>query len=118
MGRESRRAAYVRNGKRWTGKEFGETEHRLKEGFAQYYAAQVLQRLQLKVPAALKAYKALLPLLPDDYLSHLPWLETATPEAIGAALAVVRHQGPAGYEIFDHEVIGANRRLSRNRNRF
>jgi len=114
LGHAYTHLGFDRDGKRWSGDEFSQSDHELKEGLAQYYTARVLKRMGLKMPLALEAYETLLPRQPPAYRSHESWLESATPEAVGAALSVIRHQGPGSYHDFDEEVREAKIRLSGN----
>jgi hypothetical protein len=111
LGHAYTHLGFDRDGKRWSGFEFSRSDHELKEGLAQYYTARVLKRMGLKMPLALEAYETLLPRQSPAYQSHQPWLDSATPEAVGAALSVIRHQGSGRYRDFDEEVRKAKRRL-------
>lgn len=100
---------FDRDGTRWHGRGFENSDHPLKEGLAQYYTAIVVERF----PEAKQAYKELLPKQPPAYQAHAKWLEKATPEAIGSALAVMRRKGVVSYNEFDQEVQQSAQRLKR-----
>lgn len=91
---------FDRDGKRWTGESFGNAEHALVEGLAQYYAALCLDRLRRRIPEAWDAYEELLPKQPPAYQGHTLWLEESSPEQVGAALARIRQQPSAQYAEF------------------
>ena len=103
---------FDRDGVRWHGGGFSSSDHKLKEGLAQYYTAIVIKNLpETQRMEAKRAYNSLLPKQPSAYQSHTKWLQTATPEAVGSALAIIRRQGKVTYDEFDKEVGLAIERL-------
>lgn len=103
---------FDRDGVRWDGHGFSDSDHELKEGLAQYYTAIVIKSLpETQKVEAQKAYDTLLPKQPKAYQSHKSWLENATPEAVGSALTVMRRQGKITYNKFDEEVKKVIKRL-------
>lgn len=97
---------FDRDGVRWHGNGFGSSDHKLKEGLAQYYTVIVIQYLpETQRVEAKKAYDTLLPKQPAAYQAHLSWLEEATPEAVGSALAIMRRKGVVSYDDFNKEVM-------------
>ena len=95
---------YDRDGTRWRGRDFAETDINLKEGLAQYYAYRVGRSLEWKLPELLAAYDDLLPRQREEYRSHLPWLEEDSPEALGAVLAKIRRRGAVTAAEFSNEL--------------
>ena len=80
-------------GHRWSGREF-----------ARCNTAMVVRRLQGRIPEAQIAYEWLLAHQPPAYRGHCRWVDCESPEAVRAALLIVRRRGPAGYADFDHEI--------------
>lgn len=95
---------YDRDGCRWSCQDFQHSDLRLKEGLAQFYSAQCAIRLDGQIPGMQQAYEKLLEKQSGPYLCHEPWLKIKSPEAIGATLARVRKDGPAGYEGFSNQL--------------
>lgn len=101
------------DGKRWTTKDFAQSEHELKEGLAQYYAALVCERLSNQEWNAVRAYKELLKDQPPAYHSHVKWLEDFTPEEVRLAVIETRRNGSGGLAGFGQTLANARARLRR-----
>jgi hypothetical protein len=95
---------FDRVGRRWSGKGFGASEHKLREGLAQYWTVIALKRLESRVPDALSAYETLLPKQPNAYQSHVPWLKSYSPDTVAAALTLLRAKGSLKYDDFCAEL--------------
>lgn len=106
LGHAYTHLGFDRDGRRWTAIDFENSEHALVEGLAQYYTARVVDRLERRIPEAKHAYSALLPKQPAAYQSHLAWLDSATPELVGAALSRIRRNGGAQHEDFESVMEG------------
>jgi len=98
---------FDRDGHRWLSQEFAATDPYLVEGLAQYYTARVVQRLRQRVDGLEIAYERLLAKQSGPYRAHEEWLTAASPEGVGATLASVRRQGPAGHGQFTAALQGA-----------
>lgn len=102
-----------RDGRRWAGRDFMESERRLKEAIAQYYTHLVVEALDGSYPGVLDAYENLLPKQPKPYHGHLRWLLGSSPERVASVLADARHDR-AGYEEVTGQlrITGVSREIS------
>ena len=91
---------FDRSGARWTARGFSGSQHKLKEGLAQYYTWRVLGRLKKAIPEGLEAYSQLLPLQPEAYRSQEPWIEFSDPESVANTLSLLRSEETINYERF------------------
>jgi len=106
LGQAYTHLGFDRDGKRWAGEDFRQSEHDLKEALAQYYTVRVVERLAHRFPEAKRAYQELLPRQPRAYRRHDKWLQDETAEAVGNALSICRRRGAVRYDEFCHEVQG------------
>ena len=58
----------------------------LVEGLAQYYTARIVGALRSEYPGAYAAYFRLLEEQDGEYLTHLDWVKSSTPEAVRLAM--------------------------------
>ncbi len=74
-------------GRRWSSSSFHVSSDGVIEGLAQYYLAQIGNKLMEKgEPDVLNAYEALLKHQNPIYKAHLPWVNNYSPEIVRAAL--------------------------------
>jgi len=59
---------------RWETEKFAAADLRIVEGLAQFYTQVICQRLEPRMPAALKAFMALLDKQNDAYKTHCKWV--------------------------------------------
>jgi hypothetical protein len=112
LGHAYTHLGFDRDGLRWTGAGFAQSEHALKEGLAQFYAWRVCMRLSQRMPDARTAYEALLPKQPPAYHAHEPWVQKErSTESIAVTLAHVRRRGVVGLQEFEHELARTSKRL-------
>ena len=79
------------DGHRWDDDAFTYADRAVKEGLAQYYTRQLLNRLRSRIPDAKQAYEALLPHQPYEYQVQEKWItEGATPEHVRLAMVLFR----------------------------
>ncbi len=74
------------NGCAWDLDSFDKSDRGLVEGLAQYYTARTVGSLHKKYPEAYEAYLHLLENQDGQYLTHLDWLKSSTPEAVRLAM--------------------------------
>ena len=70
----------------WDLDSFEKSDLGLVEGLAQYYTARIVGSLHKEYPGAYKAYLRLLENQDGQYLTHLDWLKSSTPEAVRLAM--------------------------------
>jgi len=99
-------------GRRWQADMFACAEKGLKEGLAQYYTCRVLKRMGHKFSGAIKVYESILPSQPAIYHSHLPWVETSSPEAVRRAMIEVRRWKRGSLEEFNRRLNEAHHELN------
>ena len=63
-----------------------ESEPGLVEGLAQYYTARIVRALRREHAGAYVAYLRLLEEQDGEYLTHLDWVKSSTPEAVRSAM--------------------------------
>lgn len=61
------------DGRSWEDEAFSQSSRDIKEGLAQFYAAEVAERMREKAPGVEAAYRALLDHQAGPYLAHLTW---------------------------------------------
>ena len=88
------------DGRRWVASKFAKTDKGLKEGLAQYYTERVLRRMNRRYEGALKVYEKMLPGQPEEYRTHLQWMEGYSPEAIRRAILEVRRDTEGKLDVF------------------
>lgn len=86
-----------RDGDRWSGSDFAESDRGLKEALAQYYTHLICEGLDGRVSGLFNAYWKLLEKQPEIYQLHLPLVLRSTPEKVASALAPLR-AGRVHYE--------------------
>ena len=77
---------YDANGCAWELESFHRSELGLVEGLAQYYTARIVGALRSEYPGAYEAYFRLLEEQDGEYLTHLDWVKSSTPEAVRLAM--------------------------------
>jgi hypothetical protein len=98
-------------GRRWPSRQFSRAEKALKEGLAQYYTDRVLTRLDRRYGGAFKAYEALLAKQPEEYRTHIPWIEHCSPEAVRRAMIEVRRWDEGTIAQFEGRLASAAEQL-------
>ena len=98
-------------GRRWPSRQFSKAEKELKEGLAQYYTDRVLTRLDRRYGGAFKAYEALLAKQPEEYRTHIPWIEHCSPEAVRRAMIEVRRWDEGTISQFEGRLASAAEQL-------
>jgi len=87
-----------RDGRRWTGEDFGRSDVGLVECLAQYYTHLVCERLEPDAPGLMATYHTLLARQSIVYQLHLPLLVHSTPERVASTAAQLR-KGPADWHV-------------------
>ena len=80
------------NGCAWDLDSFDKSDPGLVEGLAQYYTARIVEYLRKEYPGAYEAYHRLLEDQDGEYLTHLDWLKSSTPEAVRSAMRGERRE--------------------------
>ena len=80
------------NGCAWDLDSFDKSDPGLVEGLAQYYTARIVGSLRKGYPGAYEAYLHLLEDQDGQYLTHLDWLKSSTPEAVRLAMCRERSE--------------------------
>lgn len=99
-------------GRRWAAPSFARAETALKEGLAQYYTDRVLHRLERRFGGAHQVFLDMLPSQPPAYRTHVPWLTTASPEAVRRAMLEVRRWNEGKLTDFNERLVEAQKALS------
>ena len=91
------------DGQRWKVGDFARADLRIVEGLAQFYAEEVCNRLESRVPAASEAYKRLLEHQSCPYRAHEAWRSSgkAAGEVVRVSMIECRSQGFLKYDQFE-----------------
>jgi hypothetical protein len=99
------------DGERWDTKTFSKSDHKLKEGLAQYFTHRLCLRLQTQFPYAHDAYANLLKHQPEAYRTHEPWIKNNTPEEVRLAMLETRRKGAGEIDHFNRSLAKAKSSL-------
>ena len=99
------------DGERWDTYAFQHSERALVEGMAQYYTHLACQRIENRVSGTFAAYNELLMNQPDDYRTHLKWIEAYSPEIVRMAIIEARRNKITAISDFDSILKSAASRL-------
>lgn len=103
------------DGRDWNTKDFAEAHLGIVEGLAQFYTEVVCQKLVIRYPEALRAFKKLLQIQGWAYNVHTDWStdEARTLEVVRMALLHTRTHRVTSYEAFGNMLEWARKSLRR-----
>lgn len=109
------------DGQRWETEEFARADIRIVEGMAQFYTEVVCRKLEVRYPALLPAYQALLSIQTGPYTVHQEWTRrkpgesTTLPQAgeiVRATLVQCRNRGLTAYTALIGVIADRTEKLS------